>query len=71
MLIFSKTNKIVRARRADYVLKMYMKKHEIAYLNYAEAKRLHQVQKIIYSNPASDIVRSVKTTVYDQNNSIQ
>ena len=50
---------------------MYMKKYEIAYHNYAEAKHVHQVQKIIYSNPASDIVRSVKTTAYDQNNSIQ
>ena len=27
--------------------------------------------KIVYSNPASDIVRSVKTTAYDQNNNIQ
>ena len=27
--------------------------------------------KIIYSNPASDIVRSVKTTANDQNNNIQ
>ena len=67
--IFSKTNKIARARRAraicglskkltsaylfqtapeksyDYVLVMYMKKYEIAYHNYAEAKRAHQVQK--------------------------
>ena len=24
--------------------------------------------KIIYSNPSSDIVRSVKTAAYDQNN---
>ena len=45
-----------------------MKKYEIAYRNYTEAKRAHQVQKIINSNPASDIVRSVKTTAYDQNN---
>ena len=27
--------------------------------------------KIIYSNPTSDILRSVKTTAYDQNNNIQ
>ena len=27
--------------------------------------------KIIYSNPVSDIVRSIKTTAYDQNNNIQ
>ena len=27
--------------------------------------------KIIYSNPESDIVRSVKTTAYDQNNKIK
>ena len=36
----------------------FMKKYEIAYHNYAEA------------NPASDIVCSVKTTMYDQNNNI-
>ena len=27
-----------------YVLMIYMKKYEIAYHNYAEAKRAHQVQ---------------------------
>ena len=43
-----------------------MKKYEIAYHNNGEAKRAHQVQKIFYSNPASDIVRSVKTTADDQ-----
>ena len=37
-----------------------------AYHNYTESSA-----KIIYSNPASDIVRSVKTTAYDQNNNIQ
>ena len=42
-----------------------MKKYEIAYHYYAEAKRASSA-KIIYSNPASDIVRSVKTTAYDQ-----
>ena len=47
-----------------------MKKYEIAYHYYAEAKRASSA-KIIYSNPASDIVRSVKTTAYDQNNNIQ
>ena len=47
-----------------------MKNYEIAYYNYAEAKRAHQVQKIIYSNPTNDIVRSVKTTAYDLNNKI-
>ena len=31
----------------------------IMYHNYAEAKRKRQVQKIIYSNPAGDIVCSV------------
>ena len=35
-----------------------MKKYEIAHHNYAEA------------NPASDVVCSVKTTMYDQNNNI-
>ena len=42
-----------------------MKKYEIAYHYCAEAKRASSA-KIIYSNPASDIVRSVKTTAYDQ-----
>ena len=35
----------VRGKLCDYVLIIYMKKHEIAYHNYAEAKRAHQVQK--------------------------
>ena len=34
-------------------------KYEIAYHNYAEAKRAHRV----YSNPAIDIVRSVKMEI--------
>ena len=46
-----------------------MKKYEIAYHYYAEAKRASSA-KIIYSNPASDIVRSVKTTAYDQGLSV-
>ena len=37
---------------------MYMKKFEIAYHNYAEAKRAHQEH-------------SVKTTAYDQNSNRQ
>ena len=36
---------IVRGKSCDYVLIIYMKKYEIAYHNYAEAKRAHQVQK--------------------------
>ena len=55
----------------DYVLIICMKKYEIAYHNYAEAKRAHQVQNIIYSNPAINILRSVKTTAHDQSNNIQ
>ena len=35
----------VRGKSCDYVLITYMKKNEIAYHNYAEAKRAHQVQK--------------------------
>ena len=38
-----------------------MKKYEIGYHYYAGAKRAHL-------NPASEIVRSVKTTTYYQNN---
>lgn len=45
-----------------------MKKYKVAYHNYAEEKHY---AKIIYSIPASDIVCSVKTTVYDQNNKIK
>ena len=36
---------IAREKSCDYVLIIYMKKYEIAYHNYAEAKRAHQVQK--------------------------
>ena len=52
---------IAREKLCDYVLITYMKKYEIADHYYAEAKRASSA-KIIYSNPASDIVRSVKTT---------
>ena len=38
----------------------------MAYHNYAEAKRRHQVQKYFIQT-----VRSVKTTAYGQNNNIQ
>ena len=48
--------KSVREKSCDYVLIIYMKKYEMAYHNYAESNA-----KIIYSIPASDIVRSVKT----------
>ena len=59
--VFSKTNKqqfvvfeklksaylfqTAREKSCDYLLIMYMKKYEIAYHNYVEAKRVHQVQK--------------------------
>ena len=36
---------IAREKLCDYVLIIYMKKYEIAYHNYAEAKRAHQVLK--------------------------
>ena len=47
-----------------------MKKYEIAYHNQAEVRRVSSA-KIIYSNHGSDIVRSVKTATYDQNNNKQ
>ena len=57
---------IAREKSLDYVMIIYMKKNQI-YHNYAEEKRALQVQiKIIYSNYASAIVRSVKTTAYDR-----
>ena len=37
---------IVRGKSCDNVLIIYMKKYEIAYYNYAEAKCTHQVQKL-------------------------
>ena len=37
---------IAREKSRDYVLILYMKKYEIAYHNYAEAKRAHQVKKL-------------------------
>ena len=43
-----------------------MKKYEIAYHKCGEAKRAHQVKKLF-----NQIVRSVKTTAYDQNSNIQ
>ena len=36
---------IAQEKSCDYVLIIYMKKYEIAYHNYAEAKCMHQVQK--------------------------
>ena len=36
---------IAREKSCDYVLIIYMKKYEIAYHNYAKAKRAHRVQK--------------------------
>ena len=49
-MIFEKIYKCLFIRNSmrksrDYVLIIYMKKYEIAYHNYAEAKRAHQVQK--------------------------
>ena len=36
---------IAREKSCNYVLVIYMKKYDIAYHNYVEAKRVHQVQK--------------------------
>ena len=47
-----------REKSCDYALIIYKKIYEIAYHNYAEAKRAHQVH-------------SVKTTACDQNSNIQ
>ena len=60
---------IARENSCDYVLIIYMKKIR-AYHDYVEAKRASN-GKIIYSNPASDTMRSVKTTAYDLNNDIE
>ena len=55
-----------REKSCDYVFIMYMKKYEIAYHNYTEAKHAHQVQKQFIQT-----VCSVKTTAYDQNKNIK
>ena len=67
---------IAREKSFDYVLIIYMKKYKIAYHNYAEAKctssaKITFFKSGYYSNPASDIVLSVKTTMYNQHNNIQ
>ena len=36
---------IAQEKSCDYVLIIYMKKYQIAYHNYTEAKNLYQVQK--------------------------
>ena len=48
---------IAREISRDYILMIYMKKYEIAYHNYAEAKRAHQVQIYLIQT-----VRSVNIT---------
>ena len=49
---------------------IHVEKYERACENYAEAKRA-SCAKMIYPNPASDIVRLAKITTYYQNNNIQ
>ena len=60
------SHQTAREKSCDYVLIMYVKKYEIAYHNYTEAKRAHQVQKQFIQT-----VCSVKTTAYDQNKNIK
>ena len=48
-----------------------MKKYKIAYHNYAEAKRVHQVRKQVIHILLATFCVLVKTTAYDQNNNIQ
>ena len=49
----------------------YMKKYKIAYHNYAEAKRVHQVRKQVIQILLATFCVLVKTTAYDQNNNTQ
>ena len=58
-----------REKSCDYVLILHMKKYEIASHNCAEARASSAI--IFYSDPASSIVRSVKTTAFDQNSNMQ
>ena len=50
MVVFEKFTsacllQIARQKSCDYVLIMCMKKYEIAYDNYAEVRRAHEMQK--------------------------
>ena len=62
---------IVRRKSCDCILIIYMKKYEIAYYNYAEAKCTHQVQKwFILTLQVTLCVWSkqpctIKTIIYD------
>ena len=62
---------MVREKSCDYVLIIDMKKIRDNLSWLCRSKARAPSAKIIYSNPASDIVRSVKTTANDQNNNIQ
>ena len=53
---------IAREKSCDCVFITYMKKYEIAYHDWAEAKRAHQVKNDFF-NPLA----SVKTTAHDHN----
>ena len=61
---------IAREKSCDYVLIIYMKKYYIAYHNYAEAKRAHQVQKEFIQTlqvtlcVPSKQPRTIKTIIY-------
>ena len=57
---------IAREKSCVCVLITYMKKYEIAYHDWAEAKRAHQVKNDFF-NPLA----SVKTTAHDHNINIQ
>ena len=59
---------IAREKLCDYVLIIYMKKIRDSL---CRSKACASSVETIYSNPASDLVRSVKTTANDQNNNIQ
>ena len=64
---------IAREKSCDYVFTIYqyMKKYKIAYHKYAEAKRVHQVQKQVIQILLVTFCVLVKTTAYDLNNNIQ
>ena len=57
---------IAQEKSCDYILTIYMKKCKIAYHNYAEAKRSHQGQKVICSNPAFGQNNRVRSKQYIQ-----
>ena len=60
--------KIAREKSCDYLLIVNMKKYEIAYHNYAEAKHTNQVQNNLFKSwkcVRQKQPRAIKTIIYN------